>query len=420
MSFCKVTPKNSADIPWCRRHGVILRTMVLWLWSKESEDELAATLLQWTPADFAFREFAYGILCLASGGGKITFVPEDSGKRSSFVSVLGNGINYRGGPFPGSAPEGTIFWFEGALIFLTTQLFRPQALENGLMQVGQHCLKHHPEQTVDAMLLSIEHVVLIHVIPGADMQHTPLLPLVCIDCHLTMPTTDRYASSYLQKLKNQDETFIKNKHELLVKAQDEAALRNEGINISRGPRHDDDSNVDGDGDGDGDGEDKEERGEGNDEAALYTSQVDGDVLTTGFAMFHFFNAAARRCMPPSKSREGLLPNELYARITSYVTDRSTRSTLMHVSRFFRQLCQEDYLFAEDQMLRAGDGPQDADDGLPLAFVLNDLVQGESMAVRWERAGGFLDWDSKGRYRVAVGEESKASGIPGLSFRLRKA
>lgn len=62
---------------------------------------------------------------------------------------------------------------------------------------------------MDAVLISIEHVVLIHIIPNTEVQHTALMSLFQIENHLSLDVRDRYASTYLEKLARNDEKIVK-------------------------------------------------------------------------------------------------------------------------------------------------------------------------------------------------------------------
>lgn len=103
------------------------------------QDGLAATLLQWSPADLPFREIAFAVLCLAVGGKQITVLPDkaittnhvfarvklnsQASDGMQFMSCLVTGAHLRDNS-PGSAPEGDFYWLEGVLVVLATQLYR--------------------------------------------------------------------------------------------------------------------------------------------------------------------------------------------------------------------------------------------------------------------------------------------------------
>ena len=287
------------------------------------EDALAAGLLQWSPQDLPFREIAFAILCLVLGGEHMTVIPESyltanstfalrSGSSSELelISRLTTGAHVQSNT-PGSSPEGDIYWLGGVLVVLATQLYRPGVVEAGILRVAEYCHKNHPNECVDAILLSIEHVVLIHIFSPKEVQHSALLPLFDISNHLTMDARDRYASSYLEKLASKDEKFLKKQQKMLRKAATESMARNEGIIMHYG---------------DSDDEEEEEEPSEAEDSALYTTQqgASGFEASTFYALVHLFDASARRHLAPTKTRNSHLPNELYAHILRYVTDRETR------------------------------------------------------------------------------------------------
>ena len=278
-----VVPKDIRDMHWRQRHGPILREVVFYAWSSANEDSLAATLLQWNPEDFPFREIAYAALCLAAGGKNISVVSSDEvntdgafgfikegpeyNADSEFISDLAFGAHLQGCP-PGSSPEATIYWLDDVPVVLTAQLYRPGAVDEGIARVVHYCQENHSAEYVDAVLISVEHVVLLHVIPGKEVQHTAIMPLFNIEHHLTMAVNDRYAKPYLEKLAANDETFTEKEAKKRRKAGQKRMLKNEGIRFGYGNDHDE---VDLDGE---------------EESALYATQVEGNVSSTFYALVH--------------------------------------------------------------------------------------------------------------------------------------
>ena len=114
------------------------------------------------------------------------------------MSVLATGAHLEG-QAPGSAPGETVYWLEGVLVVLTSQLFRPRAIEEGVSYVFRYLQGSHPMECVDAVLLSIEHVVLIHIKPNIEIQHTALLPLVLISNHFTRDAENLFEWLLFQK-----------------------------------------------------------------------------------------------------------------------------------------------------------------------------------------------------------------------------
>ena len=199
-----VVAKDIKDIPWRQRHGPILRAMIFHFWSAVNEKSLATISLQLRPQDLPFREMAYAVLCLAAGGRHVNLLPNGNvtanaafgfvhegpeyDENSEFVSILASGAHPQGSS-PGTSPEGTIYWLDNILVLLTAQLYRPGAADEGISRIVLYCQKHHSTQYVDAVLIFIEHVVLVHVFPGGKMQHTAMMPLL-----------DRYGEPYQEKL----------------------------------------------------------------------------------------------------------------------------------------------------------------------------------------------------------------------------
>ncbi len=176
------------------------------------------------PEDLPFREFAYSALCLAAGGKNINIISSENvtsngvlgfiheGKEynadSEFIGVIVSGAHLQGS-FPGSSPQGTLYWLENVLVVLTAHLCRPGAADEGIARITKYCQQNQSQEPVYAVLISIEQVVLVHVTPSGEVQHTAVMPLLNIKNHLAMSASDRYAKSYLEKLAAKDEEFTK-------------------------------------------------------------------------------------------------------------------------------------------------------------------------------------------------------------------
>ena len=400
-----VSPKTIKDIPWRRRHGFVFRQNLFDFWSSRLQTPLAATLPLWTPDDLPFREIAFAILCLASGGKHVTLVPETSIKdnggwglidsqsdgdtEKEFVSVLATGAHLEG-QAPGSAPEETVYWLEGVLVVLTSQLFRPRAVEEGISRVFKYLQGSHPKECVDAVLLSTEHVVLMHIKPNIGIQHTALLPLVLISNHFTRDVDRLFEWLVFQKKASMEE------------AEKESPRCNPGTMLDHG----DHERLQGDfGPGHG-----SLHGQSGDIALhLSRSDIEGDATSTFFALNHLFEATARRRMRFSRAQEGCLPTEIYAKILTYVTDLGTRHSCMDVSRTFRTLCQEDFIFADGLYLEPwkADGSFAGPDNSPTWFEMYDIasstvskvkLRAVRYRVRWRTEAGTTSW------KIVVGDE----------------
>lgn len=295
------------------------------------------------------------------------------------------------------------------LVFLTTQLYRDNAIDEEVSRVVKHCQTHYSDRVVDAVLISIEHVILVHIIPGSEVQHTGLLPLINIKTHYTMDIQDRYAISYLNKLAGKDETVLEQQKKWQIEAMDAHNAR-DGVVIHR--------------DNDSDGEEEESEGEEEEEDYVFHPShngVEDDVsdFSTFYALMHLFDAAAVRHLPPIQPRDGCLPNEIYPRILYYITDMPTRTACMKVSRLFRRLCQEDLLLTDGIILPPCEALQGVEDPgiIPRCFEMQDLEKEERTRVGFKKAGGFLDaYDEAFRVAVGTGRNGK-SLLEGLKFRL---
>ena len=394
----------------------MLRSCLFWLWSRTLEDKLAATLLQWSPEDPPFREMAFAILCLASGEKNVTIVPTRclKGDRTyakldtEIISSLTTGAHIPGVD-AGSSPKGVIYWLDGVLVVLTSQLYRANAVELEVFRVAQYCRENHPNDCVDAVLVSIEHVVLVHIIPGKEVQRSNIMPLVPIEHHISMDARSRYSGSYLDKLVpadgDADEEFKEKQKKKLRKAARERMAKNEGIVMHYG-----------------DTDDEEEEDDEDPALHITTRGVEGDPSSTFYALTHLFDAAARRRMPPVKPIEGRLPNEIYARILSYVIDPETKLRCMEVSRVFRQLCQEDVLIADGLIFEPCEAVEACveADHLPNWYDIYDLATDEHYQASLQKEGALSDFSRTPSRMVLIGtERNRRSYLPNLTFKFEK-
>ena len=411
-----VSPKNVADIPWRRRHEPILRSRLFWIWTTTLEDKLAATLLQWSPEDLPFREIAFAILCLVSGGKNIAILPNRSlpanktlGKLGSeIISSLTAGAHVSDGA-TGSSPAETTYWLDGVLVFLTGQLYQPNAVELEVTRVAKYCHDNYPNDCVDAVIVSIEHVVLVHIIPQKEVQYSNIMPLINIENHLSMDARSRYNRSYLDKLApTDDETdkeFKRRQRRKLKIAAKKGMVKNEDVLIHFGDTDDEDE-------------------EDNEDPALHltTRGVGGDPSSTFFALVHLFDAAACRRMPPVKSKDGRFPNEIYASILTYVTDAETRINCMEISRLFRQLSQEAVLVTDNLIFgpcEAVESCVEADDH-PNRYEVYDVASGERHKRCLRENGALSDFSGAPSLVVLIGTvRNRWSFLPDLHFILAR-
>ena len=306
---------------------------------------------------------AYAVLSLAAGGRHVNFLPCrnvsshgafgfvhegcEHTADSELVSILASGAHLQGSS-PGTSPEGTIYWLDNVLVVLTAQLYHADAMDEGIARIVRYCQNHCATQYVDAVLISVEHVVLVHVAPDGKVQQTA-----------TMPVLDPYAKSYHERLFDHEE-LMKKRNNRRRKTDRERQLRNEAVDLDHGMVRD-----------------EEVESDYEDESALYRTQVDGSISSTFYALVHLFEAAACKHMPGAGLNAGRLSNEIYTQIIMQVTDMETRGSLMKVSRAFRRICQEDLLVAAGLILKPSHACQRCDEAtrIPKWFQSHDTETG---------------------------------------------
>ncbi|KAI4168630.1 MAG: hypothetical protein LQ348_007459 [Seirophora lacunosa] len=352
-----VTPKGIRDIPWHLRHGPGLRWILFSMWSDNEWENsmsgvLGANLLQWSTADFPFREVAFAILCIVSGGRNMAVVradqyahdrrgrdygllstTDDSSVEPEFVSHLATEAHFED-KSPGVAPDEIVYWYEGVLVVLATQPYRPYAVDEGMAFIARYCELYFSADTVDAILFSIEHVVLVRKAPGEVIQRTALLPLFNGLGHISMDVRDPYSGPWLADCRSSHMRRVERRNALYERRIEK---REKGLPIDR-----DDSESE-----------QEDVGPWLRNPIQQPAQggAVGNSRSTFFALTHVFDAAARRRQPLGKTnRLASLPPEIFDDIFSYLNDPETRSSCMSVSKTFRDYCQEHVLFAENMFL----------------------------------------------------------------------
>lgn len=396
------------------------------------------TLLQWQPKDFPFREIAYAALCIAAGakyttllpmarikGGESPFgfidsanpteavlladVPEQrrkdwlgesrrfndaeearcrqlqhkqevgQGQSSTsetpeFFGLIASGSHLDGQP-PGLSPDNTAYWFHGALIVLTSRLYEVGALDEGIDTVVRYQREKTPNRAINAILFSIEHIVLIKSFPDGEVQYTSVMPLFKIESHLSLDVRSRYTESYLDHLR----TRTRN-----VDCCDDRDSESDDWN--------DDDLI----------------------RELHTTNpahVQGYPSATFDALHHFLDVVAREQMPPSRSREGCFPNEIYAQIINNVADLKTYSACTEVSRTFRDLCLEHHLIAEQMALLPSEnckGVESPDDFLN--YVKQEMSTGKTSRVKCCEPDHYSRKLPQDTLQVLVGSECNRRGL----------
>ncbi len=245
-----VTPKRIEGFPPSQRHGPLFRSRIFQSFaSRHSHPRypsiLSVSLLAWNAGDFIFREYAYTILCLASAGQNMSLTQQRRvftettahltgfsfiqlrarrQDKHEFVSHMGYGA-HRDGYLPGSAPKSTMYWFEGALIYLVAHLSRPQAVPKAIARPAKHCQTHCPRTTVNAVIMSIEHVVLVRIDSEGRVERTSLLPLFFIQTHWPTNARDRYSEAELAQFDKKQPRRTKSKEAEVLKEHERYARR---------------------------------------------------------------------------------------------------------------------------------------------------------------------------------------------------
>ncbi|KAL9604457.1 MAG: hypothetical protein Q9219_000422 [cf. Caloplaca sp. 3 TL-2023] len=376
-----VFSKGLEAIPWTRRHGPLLRGLVFRALRGKLEYQLSATLLQWDPDDFPFREYAYAALCMAAGGKYLTILPYDLGDHNSaygflpdnqftgscgrtatfqpnkqhgqkepreFFSQLGSGSHLQG-MTPGSSPETTVYWMSGVLIFLVNKLYEPYALENGIHAVACYVEKQQIQKKCNALLCSIEHILLIKILSSGEIQHTGVMPLYNISSHLSLDVRDRYPASVLDDLKQRRMEQLKTGD---MDREIEAPQLDNALHVVKSPH------------------------------------VQGDPDSTFAALVNFFDVCAYEGMAPAKPCEGCFPHEIYGLIIDNVIDRPTRYACMEVSRTFRNFCLEKVLLGTDMMILPSESSRDCVKPVPGIHWFNkqSLSSGERLKIVLQAPG----------------------------------
>jgi len=387
--------------PPTQRHGALFRAGTFYIFQSAYKDTLSAILLAWSPHELHFREIAYAILCLASASSKFSIVPlqqisqngrigyadlestNGKSRKAEFLAHLGVGCHIEGFP-PGSSPDSRMYWFDGTLIHLVAQLFhRPEVLIGAVACTVEYCQSQMPDQCVNAVLMSIEHIVLLRLYPGGRVERTELLPLFDIETHESMNASGRYCADFLDELQIRKGKAIKRRE----------------AEESQNEQSDSDENE----------------GEEADSIEDQTSQ------TTFLALMSLLEVSSRQQIPPSS---GIFPTEVYRGILLYLEDLETYHACMQVSRTFRILSQQNIMVMDDTVFQANDASKTYDQTTTSVLVpalrMRTVSTGRSRevvlkSVEADSISG-LDWQEKNRYwQVVIGSErNRRSLLPGFA------
>lgn len=321
-----IKARGTTDFPSPLRHGPVLYARVFQGYKRQQKSVLSHLLLGWEPSELHFREMVYAILCLASagsstvelvdsrdigrGGEGYAFLSKcvDGKATTEFLAHLGVGSHLEGNA-PGSAPEGLVYWFQGALVLIAAQLNRPGALEESVAQVAFYCRVNCPEDSVNAIVISIEHVVLVRVYADGRVDHTTMLSLFALKSHYSKDTRERYDALAIEEREREAKLSLDDN--LSEEDREQMMIHPKSID-----NHANDADC---------------RGFGRDMIA---------TEPTFMALVSLLDATARQQLPRSRASEGYFPTEIYRFVIANVVDFETYCACKKVSRNFRDLCQE--------------------------------------------------------------------------------
>ena len=433
-----VQAKGLHGFPPSHRHGPLFRSRIFYFFREIYEPILAAALLSWRAEDLVFRDIAYAVLSLASANlypsivsdpqvlrnGRIAYAALKKGgemsEKDEFISHLGVGSHLKD-VLPGSSPDSGMYWFENVLVHLVVQLIDWADIFTAAgLSVGQYCQRERPNQRVDAILMSVEHVVLMKIHSDGRVERTSPLPLFDIHMHTTMNADVRYNASELEELQT-------HKIKALKRRETRERRRRKSILIARGkPIEDELKDISLESD------ESEDEGCANVEeqtswpaAGLRPPRV-GKSEESFTALTLFLEASSRRHLP-SSTTEGVFPTELYRAILLNVEDVETHRACMQVSRNFRDMCQQDILMLNKIRFQANEASrtyEPATSSSSLALRMRNMSESRSHDVVVTRVGdlsglGFLGAIRNSKaldeyYRCIIGSEyNRRSLVPDL-------
>ena len=210
-----------------------------------------------------------------------------------------------------------MYWFEGVMVHLVARLDKPDAIPQSVTSVAQRAREDCSWQPVDAVLVSIAHVVLVRVLPGSKLQHTKPLHLFVFGDQPSQDPRERFPPSKPKEL-SQRKARVTAKRTF----RDERQVRQ---------RNDPDAAESGDNDS------PEEDSEYDESFGSIYSDLPGAIDLEGtyieiaktepsfFALALLFDASKRARRPLSIITRGYLSIEIYRLIIDNVEDVETLS-----------------------------------------------------------------------------------------------
>jgi len=220
LSVSIVKPRGRVEFENARIFAPLLAKHMFDKFVRHFKSTLDYCLPGWTTSDLPFREFSYAVLCLASqsqrrfrfenkacfkGAWKNQFLGlarRDGGtSKAEFVSNFASGCHVSG-EAKGSAPPTDCYWFEGVLVYLAIQLHQSDNYKQAIARVArQRNLQWL--SSFHAVIISLEHLVLVKVFSSGHIEHTKASRLIEI---IPPITRSDLARSYVDSNKNSEES----------------------------------------------------------------------------------------------------------------------------------------------------------------------------------------------------------------------
>ena len=297
---------------------------------------------------------------------------------AEFVSHFGIGCRIKGNP-PGSSSDESSYWFEGVLVVLAVQLNQTGAVAQSVARVFQYHQQNCPLASMNAVIISIEHLILVTISSCGEVQLTEALPLFVLRTHKTKDASSRYPAGYLTALEDHS------RHDL-AKAELSGRHLAERMSICRkaigsGTKHrpfwileeynpceflhtrcgsiakvsEDLEEIHS-----RELSEEEDRDPGSlkDIAAKFKKELDESIQPNGdedsveetfLSLIQFLEVTARQGLTTDRGR---FPAEIYAMIIAHLPDIETHRACMNVSTVFRDLCQHNLRVTNDITLLA--------------------------------------------------------------------
>lgn len=419
---------------------------------KSQQRGLSVTLLGWQAEDLPFRELAFFILCLATGGENLALVDQRRVKipyneslyagittineaegDTELASSLGVGYHMDGLPMS-SAPKETKYWFEGALICLVPRLDYPGIMEKAIADAVDYGRDICTRNSFNAVLISIERLVLIKSLPDGSVDHTELLPLIPITTHVSKDPRARYGNQAIdafykakfdsenqdvgepdlmdveQPIRNSDQQDEKSDHGGDDDKNTKSPVKDHEGKVEEKEVKDDDAQLEKD-EVESDAEETEEdeddaemddEGSEDEVELIQTTPVTVASIQSSFmALIQFFEATALESLRPTQPNEARLPEEICEMILLNVSDVETYNSCLKVSRRFRLICQRRPLVMDDVVFLeplpsdpASSVKKDEEEGTQSSppasdFLAVEVSSGRQMEV-WLRSGRVGD------------------------------